>query len=130
MNFDRKYLLCGLVYAVAGMGLGLYMGASHNHAQHVTHAHILLLGFVVSLIYGVIHKLWLGGRVGAMATVQFIAHHLGAVTMFTGLFLMFGNLAPEAEVGPVLGIAAMIILSGVLMMLFMVIKAAPAAQLR
>jgi hypothetical protein len=130
MNFDRKYLLCGLFYAVAGMGLGLYMGASHNHAQHVTHAHILLLGFVVSLIYGVIHKLWLGERVGAMATVQFIAHHLGAVTMFTGLFLMFGNLAPEAEVGPVLGIAAMIILSGVLMMLFMVIKAAPAAQLR
>lgn len=48
MALDRRFLLCGFAYAIAGMGLGIYMAASHNHALFVAHAHMLLLGFVVS----------------------------------------------------------------------------------
>jgi len=59
MSFDRKYLVWALGYAVAGMCVGLYMGASGNHGEMVAHAHILLIGFAVSLFYGLIHKLWL-----------------------------------------------------------------------
>ena len=59
IGLDRKYLVFALVYAILGMSLGIFMAASHNHGQFVTHAHLLLIGFVVSLIYGVIHKLWL-----------------------------------------------------------------------
>jgi hypothetical protein len=125
MSFDRKFLVWGLGYAIAGMGLGVYMGASHNHAQHVTHAHILLVGFVVSLIYGVIHKLWLNGPAGGLAKAQFAAHHAGALTMIVGLFLLFGNIVPENQIGPVLGIASVVILAGALMMTYMVLKPAP-----
>lgn len=64
MALDRRFLLCGFAYAIAGMGLGIYMAASHNHALFVAHAHMLLLGFVVSFIYALIHKLWLVGAGG------------------------------------------------------------------
>jgi hypothetical protein len=58
-SFDRQYLIWALSYGAAGMALGIYMAASHDHGEFVTHAHIMLVGFVTSLIYAVIHRLWL-----------------------------------------------------------------------
>jgi tetrahydromethanopterin S-methyltransferase subunit C len=123
MGFDRKYLVWALGYVALGMGLGIFMAASHNHAQHVTHAHILLVGFVVSLIYAVIHKLWLGEKPPRLAKLQFIAHQVGAVTMFGGLFLLFGNIVPETQLDPVLATASIAVFSAALLMIFMVYKA-------
>ena len=54
MAIDRKFLLCGFAYAIAGMGLGIYMAASKNHALFIAHAHILLVGFVLSFIYALV----------------------------------------------------------------------------
>lgn len=122
MNFDRKFLVWALSYAVIGMCLGIFMAASHNHAQHVTHAHILLAGFVLSFIYGIIHKLWLGAKTAGLAKTQFIVHQAGAVTLFIGLLLLYGNVMPEAQLDPILGSASIAILLGVLLMLYMVIK--------
>lgn len=123
VNFDRKYLMWAMGYVVAGMSLGIVMAASHNHGQHITHAHILLVGFVVSLIYGVIHKLWLGEQAPRLAMAQFIVHQAGAVTMFTGLLLLYGGVVPEAQLDPVLALASITVLVGALLMLFMVFKA-------
>lgn len=122
MGYDRKYLVWALSYAVAGMALGIYMAASHNHGQHVTHAHILLVGFVVSLIYGVIHKLWLGAEPGRLAKVQFVAHHAGALVLFCGLLLLYGGLTAEANIEPVLALASMVVFTSAVMMLVMVVQ--------
>ncbi len=122
MSFDRKYLVWALSYAVAGMSLGIFMAASHDYGQRVTHAHILLVGFVVSLIYGVIHKLWLGEKTPRLAKTQFIAHQAGAVTMFVGLLLLYGKIVPVAQLDPILAIASITVLLGALLMLFMVLK--------
>lgn len=123
MGLDRHYLVWGLAYAAAGMGLGIFMAATHDHGQHITHAHINLVGFVVSLIYGVIHKLWLGAEKSRLAMAQFIVHQAGAVTMLFGLFLLYGDVVPEARIEPVLSLATITVLSGALLMLFMVLKA-------
>lgn len=126
-SFDRKYLICALCYAVAGMGLGIYMGASRNHGQLTTHAHIMLVGFVTSLIYAVIHRLWLPAPARALATVQFVLHQAGALAMFAGLFLMYGGMASEAQAGPLMVAATLAVILGVLLMLVMVLKAAPSS---
>lgn len=122
-SFDRAYLIWALCYAAAGMGLGLYMGASGNHGQFVTHAHIMLVGFVSSLIYAVIHRLWLPAPARALATTQFILHQAGGLAMFTGLLLIYGRAASEARVGPLLGAAGIAVILGVLLMLVMVLRA-------
>ena len=123
MNFDRKYLVCALGYAVAGMCVGLYMAASQNHGEMVAHAHILLIGFAVSLFYGLIHKLWLPRPPRSVARVQFILHQLATLFVSLGLLLFYGGVLPEAIAGPVLGIASAGVLAGVLLMLYMVVKA-------
>jgi len=122
MSFDRRFLIWGLSWAVVGLSLGIYMAASGNHGEMVTHAHILMIGFLLSLIYALIHRLWLENPNRTVGNLQFVLHQAAAITMATGLFLMFGGWAAEATVGPVLGVAAIGVLIGMLLMLFMVVR--------
>ncbi|MDX1635220.1 MAG: hypothetical protein R3280_11310 [Marinobacter sp.] len=123
MTLDRKYLICGLVYALAGMGLGIFMAKTANIGQHVTHAHIMLVGFAVSLIYAIIYKLWLVNANRRLAVLQFFTHQVGSLVMFVGLFLLYGGYMPEAQIGPVLGLASFAVLTGVVLILAMVVTA-------
>jgi hypothetical protein len=122
MSIDRKYLIAALVYAIIGMVLGIYMAASHDHIHHVTHAHILLIGFVVSFVYGIIHKLWIAQPSAGLSMVQFIFHQLGAAVLLVGLFLLYGNIIPESTLGPIMGIASVCVLIGMLLMMMIVLK--------
>lgn len=122
MNLDRRFLLWALGYAAVGISLGLYMAASQNHGELVTHAHILLIGFVLSLVYGIIHKLWLDRPNRVVANVQFVLHQAAAVTVSVGLFLLYGGMVPEPILAPILGIASTGVLLGILLMLYMVVR--------
>lgn len=127
MSFDRKYLVWSLAYVVAGMGLGIFMAASHDHGQHAAHAHILLVGFVVSLAYSVIYKLWLGKKeLRKLSRIQFIVHQAGAMMMSVALLLLYGDVLPDAQLDSVLAVASMAVLIGALLMLFMVLKTSAA----
>ena len=123
MSFDKKYLIWALGYIVIGMCLGIFMAASHDHGERPTHAHINLIGFVLSLSYGIIHKLWLDRVNQSIAKIQFIVHQAGAVVVFTGLFLLYGDFVPEAKLDPILAIGSITVLSGALLMFYMVLKA-------
>jgi hypothetical protein len=122
-SFDRAYLIFALGYAAAGMALGIYMGASRDHGQFVTHAHVMLVGFVTSLIYAVIHRLWLTSPGRAVATIQFILHQAGSLAMFVGLALLYGHVISEDQAGPLMVPATLAVILGVLLMLIMVMKA-------
>lgn len=122
MTIDRVFLTWALGYVVLGMLLGIFMAMSQDHGQHVTHAHILLVGFVLSLVYGVIHKLWLEGGSGRFAKIQLYAHQAGAVAMSVGLFLLYGNFVATEIVDPLLGGASIAVLAAALMMFWMVVR--------
>ncbi|WMW80745.1 hypothetical protein RF679_00355 [Undibacterium cyanobacteriorum] len=121
---DRKFLVAALLYAVAGMCYGIYMAASKDHSLHPAHAHILLLGFVTSFIYGVIHKLWLGVTAGKLATVQFALHNVGTVVMGVALTLLLAQKLPEETLGPILGLSSVLVLISAVLMLVMCLKSA------
>lgn len=121
MNLDRKFLLCALVYAVLGMCVGIYMAASKNHGEFVAHAHMLLLGFVVSFVYGLIHKLWINADNKPIATLQFYLHQLSVLVMSVGLLLFYGGLFQEA-LDPILGVSAFGVLAAALLMVYLVIR--------
>ena len=122
MGFDRKYLVWALAYAVVGMGVGIYMAASKNHSELVAHAHILLVGFMVSLVYGLIHRLWLQQPRKAVARAQFVLHQAATVVLLAGLLLLYGSAVSEAVLEPFLGIGAVGVLAAMLLMIFMVVK--------
>lgn len=122
MPIDHRFLLCAFAYAIAGMGLGIYMAASHNHSLFVAHAHILLVGFVVSFIYALLHKLWLTGSGGRLAGVQFYLHQLATLVMTVGLVLLYGGFIPEPTIGPLLGVASIGVLLAIVLMAWMILR--------
>lgn len=122
MHLDRRFLVWALGFAAVGLALGLYMGASENHGELVAHAHILMIGFVLSLVYGIIHRLWLNQPNPIVAKVQFVLHQASAVIVSVGLFLLYGGFAPAPVLGPILGVASAGVLLGMLLMLYMVVR--------
>ena len=122
MTLDRKYLSFAMFYVIAGMCLGVYMGASQNHTQHVTHAHILLVGFVVSFIYGIIHKLWLTRPNPLLANIQLILHQVAAAIMFVALALLFSGHFEAEKIEPILGMSSVGVLLGAILMLVLVVQ--------
>ena len=122
MSFDQRYLLFALAYVAVGMCLGIYMGISQNHGQLVAHAHILLVGFVVSFVYGIVHKLWLDRPNRVIANAQFVLHQAASIAMFCALLLLYGGVVPEAIMGPLLGAASVGVLVGALLMIYMVFR--------
>lgn len=121
MKLDRQFLLCALAYAVFGMCVGIYMAASKNHGQFIAHAHILLVGFVVSFVYGLIHKLWIAAENRAVSTVQFYLHQVSTLVMVIGLLLFYGGFFQEA-LDPILAASAFGVLAGALLMVYLVIR--------
>ena len=121
-GMDRKFLMTGFGYAIVGLVLGIYMAATHNHGQLVAHAHILLLGFVVSFIYAVCYKLWLPDATGMIGTVQFWTHQLGTLGLVVGLYLLYGGYVSLDKIGPILGIFSVTALVGLLLMKVLLIK--------
>ena len=119
---DRKYIVSALIYGFAGLILGLYMAASHNHGQLVTHAHIMLVGFVVSFIYAVIHKLWLDNPKELMAKAQFYIHQLGTFGMVVALFLLYGGFMQGDLLAPVAALSSILVLIAFILMIWMYLR--------
>ncbi len=113
----------GLAFAVLGMALGIYMAISRNHVQHVTHAHVLLLGFVVSVLYGAIYRLWLTSASARLATIQTGLHQVGSMLIVVGLFLLFSGAATEDALGPLLAPGSIAVISSAVLMFYQMVRA-------
>src|SRR5210317_2189333 len=119
---DRKFILTSLGYAIVGLMLGIFMAASKDHGQLVTHAHIMLIGFVVSFIYGLCHKLWLNNTTSKLAKTQYYMHQVGTFVVVVGLFLYYGKFVTLETIDPVLAISSITVLVGMILMKVLFIK--------
>jgi hypothetical protein len=73
-------------YALAGMGFGIVMAASHDHTLMTVHAHLNLLGWVSMAIYGLFYH-----TVPAAAETRLARLHVGVATL--GLWIMIPGVA-------------------------------------
>jgi len=119
---DRRFVLSAFGYAIIGLLLGIYMAASKDHGQLVTHAHIMLVGFVVSFIYGLCHKLWIDDSSSTLSRVQFYTHHAATVFLIIGLFLFYGNFVSLETIDPYLAVASIVVLIGLIMMTVILVQ--------
>jgi peptidoglycan/LPS O-acetylase OafA/YrhL len=122
VSFDRQYVIWALGYLAVGIVLGIVMAASHDHGQFPTHAHINLIGFLLSFGYGIVHKLWLVRPNPTLAKIQFVVQQAATMTIIVGLFLLYGQFVPEARLDPFLAVAAISVLVSALLMMYMVLK--------
>lgn len=121
-TMDKKFVLTGLGYAIIGLALGIFMAATKDHGHLVTHAHIMLVGFVVSFIYGLCHKLWLNNIVSTLSKAQFYIHQIGTIGIVIGLFLYYGKFVSLETIDPFLAVSSIAVFIGMILMKVLFIK--------
>ena len=119
---EKKFVMTAFGYAILGLLLGMFMGMSGDHSEMPTHAHIMLIGFVVSFVYALCHKFWIDNATTKQAKIQFFVHQIGTAIMVIGLYLMFGGYVESEIVEPVLGIGSTLVFIAMVMMKIMVMK--------
>ena len=114
----RLFFALAIIYAIAGMLLGLSMAMSHDHLQMPTHAHIMLAGWVSSAIFAFFYHLFPAIGQSRMAVVHFWLQAASGVVLVVSLyFLTAGNEAIE----PITATASMAYLAGVLLFAWIVL---------
>ncbi len=83
-NLDKSYTLVAVLWLIAGVFFGAWLGATENFQFANSHAHMNLVGFVTSAIFGLILHAWPGMKERALANVQFLVYQLGAILLVTG----------------------------------------------
>jgi peptidoglycan/LPS O-acetylase OafA/YrhL len=90
-RLDRNYILIGLAWVVIGMIYGAWLGAS-NHLNYAnSHAHINLLGFVTSVLFGLLHWAYPALGKSRLAVWQFTIYEIGVVVLIIGKVMIDGS---------------------------------------
>lgn len=111
------YFKTAIIFLIIGIGMGLNMAISEDHSVIGAHAHCNLLGWVTMALFGGYHALNPRKAERRIAMIQYCVYTTGVALMVPSLYLMLlGNMAME----PVVAIASIITLIGVLMFAFII----------
>lgn len=112
-KIDETYLLLALLWLVAGMVYGIWLGASEHFNFAESHAHMSLLGFVTSAIFGMMYRFYPSMKQSRLAAAQLWVYQVGTVVIVAGKIIVDAGGGPE-----VVSAGSIVILVGVLMMLY------------
>lgn len=80
-----SFMLLGIVSVLVGMGWGIHMSASGNHAMAPAHAHLNLIGWVGSAIFAMYYHTVPRAGEGMLPKVHFLLAAVTAVAMPVGI---------------------------------------------
>ncbi|MGV8936266.1 MAG: hypothetical protein ACOH2J_04030 [Allorhizobium sp.] len=107
MTLDRLYIIAGFIWLILGMVFGIYLGITEQLNLSNSHAHANLLGFVISILFGLLYKNWPGLLTSRLAMPQFVVFQLGTVVLVAGKYSIDaggnGALAAPGSILVVLG---------------------------
>ena len=114
---SQLFFKTAIVFLIVGIAVGFQMAISADHSVFPAHAHINLLGWVTSAIFGGYYALNPAKAQQKLAMVHYGVYTVGLVVMSPALYLMLrGN--PSLE--PLVIVGSLIVAAGVLIFAFMV----------
>ena len=90
-NLSRNYVLIGLVWLVCAMAFGIWIGINQQLQFAESHAHFALVGFVLSVLFGLLHNAWPNLKMSRLAVPQFWIYEIGAVMLVAGKITVDGG---------------------------------------
>ena len=105
------WIKLAVLYLIAGVSLGIAMGASENFSMKPVHAHLNLLGWTTMALAGLVYTVFPQAGCSRLATVHFWLHNISLPVMMGALCLL---LLGHPNVIPVLATAEMVAAAGVL----------------
>jgi hypothetical protein len=108
-NLPFYFIFVATLFALLGMGYGMYMAGSEDHLLAGAHAHNNLLGWVTMAIYGLYYKT-VSSAVTGLATTHFAVTLIANLIFPAGIALaILGTTPLLAAIGGALEIIAMLI---------------------
>jgi hypothetical protein len=116
-RISEYFFRTAILFLIVGIGIGIHMSISQNHNVIGAHAHINLLGWVTSALFGGYYALNPAKAAGVLPMIHYVVHTLGVAAMGTSLYLFLqGNTALE----PVLAVSSLVVFAGVLLFAWIV----------
>ena len=110
-KIDRAFVAVGLGWLILGMLLGFYMGAHGDNRFLNVHVAMLMGGFIVLTVYGVLYRLWPAMQATALAKLQFWIAIIGALGVVVGSAqIVLGGGVAIAAIGSALAIIAALLM--------------------
>ena len=113
MNISRNFLLIGAIYLLIGLILGMYMGAKGDYSLSLLHAHINLLGFVLTSIFAVVYKVFPKMGEAGPGRLHFWLHMIGTLGVVIMIFLLESERITHAQMAPAAPIFELLVVLGV-----------------
>ncbi len=86
-RLDLKFLVLGATMFMFGIGMGIYMGITHNFQLAPVHAHTNLIGFVSLSLFGIVYKIYPELQKRLLAKIHFALAAPAAVIFPIGIIL-------------------------------------------
>ena len=109
---SRFYFGMAILYLMTGIGVGLHMAISQDHSAVAAHAHINLLGWVTSAVFGGYYALDPDKARGWLPWTQCTVYTIGLIVMLPALYLLYTG-RPEVE--PLVAAGSMAVALGVVL---------------
>lgn len=106
----RRWLVAAVLYFLGSLGLGVYMGASGDHALSSVHSHLALAGWASMALTGLIYRAFPAAAGSRLAAWHFGLYQAAVPIMVLAVAAVV--LGREGA-GPVAGVASMVILASV-----------------
>ena len=84
-RLSNRFLRLAVLFALIGMSLGYWMGATEQFAASPVHAHINLLGWVSMALYGLFYRVQPGAARGWLPAIHFWITLVGLVIFMPAL---------------------------------------------
>ena len=116
----RNFFTLAIIYAICGMVLGLSMAISQDHSQMPTHAHTMVLGWVMSSVFAFFYHLVPAARASRLAQMHFWLTAVSGVLLVVGLFLLLGG---NPSIEPMVATASMVFFAATLLFAWIALTA-------
>jgi hypothetical protein len=105
------WLKLAVIYLIAGVALGIGMGASMNFTLRPVHAHMNLLGWTTMALAGLVYSVFPAAGESRLSRIHFWLHNTSLPVMMVALGLMLmGNTAAV----PALVVSEFVLAAGIL----------------
>lgn len=119
-RISQLFFKTAVVFLIVGIAVGLQMAISGDHSFFPAHAHINLLGWVTSAIFGGYYALNPAKAELTLAKIHYGVYTAGMVVMLPALYFMLRG-RPELE--PIVAGGSLIVTAGILIFAFIVFSA-------
>lgn len=116
-RISEYYFRSAILFLIVGISIGIHMSISQNHNVIGAHAHINLLGWVTSALFGGYYALNPAKAAGRLPMIQYSVFTLGVIVMGVSLYLL---LAGNTAVEPIVAASSLITFAGVLLFAWIV----------